>query len=57
MSFLEGKPEIVHGLQPVTVKVGEKVTLEVETKGPVKQVKWLENYCMLVTVILFKSKL
>lgn len=35
------KPEILTGLKPTTVEIGEKVTFEVETKGPIKEVKWL----------------
>uniref|UniRef100_A0A0R3RFL5 Muscle M-line assembly protein unc-89 n=1 Tax=Elaeophora elaphi TaxID=1147741 RepID=A0A0R3RFL5_9BILA len=37
------KPEITSGLKPATVEVGQKVILEVETKGPIKQVKWYKN--------------
>uniref|UniRef100_A0A7E4UT28 Muscle M-line assembly protein unc-89 n=1 Tax=Panagrellus redivivus TaxID=6233 RepID=A0A7E4UT28_PANRE len=37
------KPSIVSGLKPQTVKPGERVVLEVEVAGPVKQVKWYKN--------------
>ncbi|KHN78733.1 Muscle M-line assembly protein unc-89 [Toxocara canis] len=40
---VEEKPEFINGLHPTTVKVGDKVVLEVETKGNVKQVKWYKN--------------
>ncbi|VDM36482.1 unnamed protein product [Toxocara canis] len=40
---IEEKPEFINGLHPTTVKVGDKVVLEVETKGNVKQVKWYKN--------------
>ena len=38
-----GKPEIVQGLVPTTVKQGETATFTVKVKGPVKSVKWLKN--------------
>ena len=38
-----GKPEIVQGLVPTTVKQGETATFTVKVKGPVKGVKWLKN--------------
>uniref|UniRef100_A0A9J2P3W7 Immunoglobulin I-set domain protein n=1 Tax=Ascaris lumbricoides TaxID=6252 RepID=A0A9J2P3W7_ASCLU len=40
---VEEKPDFVNGLHPVTVKVGDKVLLEIETKGNVKQTKWYKN--------------
>ncbi|KAK0423255.1 hypothetical protein QR680_008049 [Steinernema hermaphroditum] len=43
VTVAEGKPELVSGLVPTSVKEGETVKLEVKTKGPVKQVKWYRN--------------
>ncbi|TKR95914.1 hypothetical protein L596_010016 [Steinernema carpocapsae] len=43
VTVAEGKPELVSGLAPTTVKEGEDVKFEVKTKGPVKQVKWYKN--------------
>ncbi|VDM72530.1 unnamed protein product, partial [Strongylus vulgaris] len=39
----KGKPEIVSGLIPTTVKQGETATFTVKVKGPVKSVKWYKN--------------
>uniref|UniRef100_A0A915E3Y7 Ig-like domain-containing protein n=1 Tax=Ditylenchus dipsaci TaxID=166011 RepID=A0A915E3Y7_9BILA len=39
----EEKPEIVSGLKPAEVKPGETAQFEVQTKGPVKAVKWYKN--------------
>ncbi|VDL77330.1 unnamed protein product [Nippostrongylus brasiliensis] len=38
-----GKPEIVSGLVPTTVKCGETAVFTVKVKGPVKAVKWYKN--------------
>ncbi|ETN83967.1 hypothetical protein NECAME_07120, partial [Necator americanus] len=39
----KGKPEIVSGLVPTTVKQGETAMFSVKVKGPVKTVKWYKN--------------
>ncbi|KIH42601.1 immunoglobulin I-set domain protein, partial [Ancylostoma duodenale] len=39
----KGKPQIVSGLVPTTVKQGETATLSVKVKGEVKSVKWYKN--------------
>ncbi|EYB87861.1 hypothetical protein Y032_0256g374 [Ancylostoma ceylanicum] len=39
----KGKPQIVSGLVPTTVKQGETATFSVKVKGPVKSVKWYKN--------------
>ncbi|KHJ91116.1 immunoglobulin I-set domain protein, partial [Oesophagostomum dentatum] len=41
--LLKGKPEIVSGLVPTTVKQGETAVFSVKVKGPVKSVKWYKN--------------
>ncbi|KAL3997510.1 Immunoglobulin I-set domain family protein [Acanthocheilonema viteae] len=43
ITLLADKPEIISGLKPTVAEIGEKVTFEVETKGPIKQVKWYKN--------------
>ena len=53
----DGKPEIVNGLKPVSVKPGERAAFEVETKGPVKQVKWLVFYFLHIPMSLSECEL
>lgn len=39
----EEKPEIVSGLKPLRIKPGERAQFEVQTRNPVREVKWYKN--------------